>query len=294
LPGTPVAEREAKLREALRLLKRAARLDPHNGDVRRWSARVLLALSRVGSHAELVQCYFDAKAQLMAAVALNPDDFEAHHLLGALAWDVSQWSWWYRGFLGASVGPAPVESLDGARDQFLRAESIVPRTWPRNMERLAAVHVLLGLVPDGVRWAYATVAECAPPKTWDDVDAVRDALLLLRKHDPAAHAAAVAALCAAHPAAPPGASDLDLARFLAAKAGLKPAYEELPQDAQAAIDQLNDESQAQADALRSQQAATKPQGIRDIWRSLRDATDLGPEPSDLRVAGVAERTSRRA
>jgi tetratricopeptide (TPR) repeat protein len=298
LPSTSGAEREAKLREAQRLLKRAGRLDPHNGSIRLWHARVCLALSALGSHAEFVEQHFEAKAQLSSAVALNPDDYEAQHLLGDLAWNVSQWSWAYRAFLAAAVGPAPVESLDGARDHYLRAETIVPRTWLRNVERLAAVHDAMGLPQDAARWAYAAVTECAP-KSWDDVDALRQALALLRRLDPAAHTAALATLrhtlgVRADADAYADASEEQLVRLLVARAALKPHYEDLDDDARSKLDQIESEAQTEAEALRAHQQAQKPQGIRDIWNTLRSGADLGPEPEGLRVAGVAEKSSRRA
>jgi hypothetical protein len=269
--------------EALRLLKRAARVDSQNGDVRRCAAQVMLALAPLCGDADFVQLVFDAKRQLLEAVALNPDDADAHHWLGRLAWDVANWSWWYAAYLRTLVAEPPQETLATARDHFMRAESVAPRASKANMQRMAAVHHAMGLNDDACRWAFAVATEEGGVRGWDDIDAVQDALKLLRALDPTLHAQA----------APEG--DGTLVNELVKRSGLKPRYEALSPKEQQEIDAINKENAAEAGAIAAaHRNDSKPTSFSDIWQRVKHGVGDGAvDTTSLRVAGVAEGKDRR-
>lgn len=188
-PETTAAERKELYAEALRVLRRAVRVDPSNSDIRRWLGVLLLAHAEYQSGAAYVGALFEAKDAFLQAVELNPHDAQAYHRLGRWASDLASFSWWYRTYLSWFALAPPQATLEDARGFFVLAEHAEPGIWKANALELARVYQRLAQPEAALRWCAHAVD--LPVFSREDKEAHRAALALLKSLDAAAHKKAV-------------------------------------------------------------------------------------------------------
>jgi tetratricopeptide (TPR) repeat protein len=189
--GVASADKQALLGEALKCIKSAIQFDGSNSDSRRWFGTILQEHSAFQGFKQQIGDAFEVEAQWKAAIAINPDDATAHHLLGRWCFTVADMAWYQRSIASTLFAEPPSSSYEEARDYFSGAERIAPDFWKMNQYQLAQCEGRLGNTAEGVRWLQRALS--LPVRTVEDQDVQAKALVQLLQWDAAAGATAAAA-----------------------------------------------------------------------------------------------------
>lgn len=183
LARTPAARRGELLARAAAALE-AARAGHGSGagareygDACRWAGIVLEARAGGGSTRDYILSSPVVRALWEEAVAANPRDPAALHLLGRWHYAVADTPGWKRRLAGALFAAPPVSTFAAARDAFAAAEAAEPGFWKANATWLARAEERLGRPDEARRWAAAAVA--LPTRTAEDREADAAARSLL-------------------------------------------------------------------------------------------------------------------
>lgn len=180
-PGVDSSTKKALLDEALKSVKAAVQYDGNSGDARRWLGTILQEHSAFQGFSQQIADAFEVEAQWKQAVAINPDDATAHHLLGRWCFTVADMPWYNRSIASTLFAEPPSSSYEEARDYFAGAERITPDFWKMNQYMLAQAEGRLGNKTEGVRWLQRALA--LPVRTAEDKDCQAKALALLQQWD---------------------------------------------------------------------------------------------------------------
>ena len=194
-PSTPAAERLKLLTSAAHVLSRVKARTRDDAAVFRWSGIVLSDLAGLQSSGEAIKSAYAISDDFAAAIALDPYDASAHHLLGRWSLSMATMNGWVRSFAALVFAEPPTATLEEARASFVRAESLQPNFWSANQVALADVEERLGNKPDlphhVIHHARAVASACRR-RAWLSIDRClcctwRGAPLLeLRRRRPAA------------------------------------------------------------------------------------------------------------
>jgi tetratricopeptide (TPR) repeat protein len=157
-PGMPKSDAKKYLDEALKYIKAAVRQNNDSGDAHRWYGTIL---SEYGNHLgtkEYIQNAWDIKAHWDAAIAVNPSDASAHHLLGRWCFDVAGMGWVKRRLAATLFATPPEASYDDALRYFDGAERLDPGFWKMNQVMLAKTHVAMGNKSQAEFWVKSALA----------------------------------------------------------------------------------------------------------------------------------------
>jgi hypothetical protein len=153
------------------------------GDACRWGGIVLEAtVAGAGSTREYILASPRVRELWEAAVAANPRDAAALHLLGRWHYAVADTPGWKRRLAGVLFAAPPVSSFAAARDAFAAAEAAEPGFWKANASWLARAEERLGDAGAARTWATAAVA--LPVRTAEDREADAAARALLARLPP--------------------------------------------------------------------------------------------------------------
>lgn len=108
-PGVPPARQADLLAEAQRWLVAAKTLPDGRADsaVFRWSGMVLEALGARASTSDYIRSSYVVRDDWMQAIAIDPGDAAAHHLLGRWCLGVADTPGWKRAIAGAIFAESP-------------------------------------------------------------------------------------------------------------------------------------------------------------------------------------------
>ncbi len=190
-PGVSSDKKQTLLAEALKHIKSANQYDSSNSDARRWYGTILQEHSAFQGFKQQIADAFEVEAQWKAAIAINPDDATAHHLLGRWCFTVANMAWYQRSIASTLFAEPPSSTFEEARDYFAGAERIAPDFWKMNQFKLAECELQLGNTAEGVRWLEKALR--LPVRTAEDREVQGKALALLQSWDAAAGAKAAKA-----------------------------------------------------------------------------------------------------
>lgn len=174
---------------ALKLLRDAQTLPAgrNNNHVYRWSGIVLNEAGKFAGTKEYIQNAFVIRDDWKTAVAIDPYDATARHLLGRWCFDVAGMSWVVRKVAATLFAEPPNASYDEALQCFQGAEDVQPGFWVANQYYLGATCEKLGDKEGAKRW-YAS-ALVLPVSTAEDRSSHESAMKALEKLDAGAAAA---------------------------------------------------------------------------------------------------------
>ena len=173
-PGTPAPQRLALLQRAQRALAAAKAELPRSaaaelGAAHRWSGIVLSDLSALQGTREAILAAYAVRSDFEQALALDPGDASAHHLLGQWALRVALLGPWTRWLASTLYAEPPSATLDEAVAAFQSAEALQPGFWAANRAQLARALAAQGKGEEARRWAEAALA--LPARNADDAAA---------------------------------------------------------------------------------------------------------------------------
>lgn len=188
--GTPPAVQRAAIEAAVRSMQAAKRGGAAtDGDLYRWAGTVLGAAGAWQSTREVIRNSFLVREDWERAVALNPTDATARHLLGRWAFEVARTPGWKRAVARTLYASPPTSTLGEALQHFLAAEAISPGYWASNQLWLGLTYEALGDGGEAARWAASALS--LPVNSSEDRETRKESLALLKRVD-AVQAAGVA------------------------------------------------------------------------------------------------------
>jgi hypothetical protein len=173
-PQLPAAQRLALLQRAHAALAAAKAELPRGATAElcaahRWSGIVLSDLSALQGTREAILAAYAVRSDFEQALALDPGDASAHHLLGAWALRVALLGPWTRWLAGTLYAEPPSATLAEAVEAFEAAEALQPGFWVANRAQLARALAAQGDAGGARRWAEAALE--LPARTADDAAA---------------------------------------------------------------------------------------------------------------------------
>lgn len=156
--------------EAEQLARQAIRLDPKQSKGHTYLAIAVGKLALFEGGKRKVTLSDEVKAEVQKAIALDPHDDLAYHVLGIWNREVAELNWLLRTFAELLYGKLPEASLDTAITNLRHAAELAPDVIPHQVE--------LGItLADARKWAEAKVAldrALAMPKAWITDDNYKD------------------------------------------------------------------------------------------------------------------------
>ena len=166
--------------KALDTIKVAQELDNDDGDMHRWYGIILSGIGAHVSTKEYISNSFAIRSHWEQAIALNPSDASAHHLVGRWCFDVASMPWWKRKVASTVFAEPPSSSYREALDFFNLAERISPGFWKKNLLMVAKCHLAMNNKADAelpLEQALAIVS-----RTDEDKVAHEETQALLKQH----------------------------------------------------------------------------------------------------------------
>jgi tetratricopeptide (TPR) repeat protein len=154
LKDTPKDRKKAMIDEAMRLITKAKDLERNDATIYRWSGILLNEASGFGPTKDKIKSSFLVRDDWLQAVAINPYDANALHLLGRWCQSVAGLSWVERKVASTLFAEPPSSSYEEALSFFERAEKASPGFWISNAWRAAEVCVLLNRNKDALDWVH--------------------------------------------------------------------------------------------------------------------------------------------
>ena len=152
-----------------------------SNDVYRWAGMVLEALSATTSTTEYIKNSFVVRDEWRTAIAIDPADAAAQHLLGRWHLSVAETPSWKRAIAGALFAEPPTATFDEALQYFMRAEELSPNFWIANQRCLGQTELRLGNRSAAAQWLAS--AARLPVRSADDRVEHDAAMQLLRAAD---------------------------------------------------------------------------------------------------------------
>jgi len=143
----------------------------------RWSGILSSTLSELQDAKTSISSAFAIKADFERALAIDPADSSAHHLLGRWSASVAALPRWKRLIASTLFAEPPTSSMEEARDHFARAEALSPGFWVANRTWLAKAERALGHEGEARAWAIRALE--LPVLTEEDAAAHAEAQQLL-------------------------------------------------------------------------------------------------------------------
>lgn len=152
LAETPKQRKKELMDLALKWIAEAKAIERSDATVYRWSGILINEAGQFGSTADKIKNSFVVRDDWKQAVALNPYDANALHLLGRWHASVAGLSWVERKVASTLFAEPPTATYEEALDYFQKAEAASPGFWIANCWRAAEVCLKLNRKEDALQW----------------------------------------------------------------------------------------------------------------------------------------------
>lgn len=157
LKTTPKADKQRYINQAQAWIDAAKSLDRSDGAIFRWSGIISNARGQYMSTSDYIKNTFVIRDDWAQAVALNPADANALHLLGRWHFNVAGTPWYQRKIAATLFAEPPTATYQEALELFRRAEDASPGFWKANAWMLAETYNALSLKTEAAEWARKAV-----------------------------------------------------------------------------------------------------------------------------------------
>eukprot|EP00003_Mantamonas_plastica_P026685 TRINITY_DN553_c0_g1_i1.p1 TRINITY_DN553_c0_g1~~TRINITY_DN553_c0_g1_i1.p1 ORF type:complete len:476 (+),score=181.94 TRINITY_DN553_c0_g1_i1:1643-3070(+) len=134
------SEKAELLNRALSVVNEALEANDDNAGLHRWAGILLGALGDFVSTSEKIKSSYDIRDHWKRATEIDPSDASAHHLLGVWCLNIATISYIERMVASTAFGTPPTATYQDALDHFLKAETIDPGFYKKNLFYIGKVY----------------------------------------------------------------------------------------------------------------------------------------------------------
>ncbi|XP_034027620.1 regulator of microtubule dynamics protein 1 [Thalassophryne amazonica] len=179
LPTTDPDEKKKLIFEAFDYAKKALEKDDKYFAVHKWYA---VCLSDIGDYSGIkvkIGNSYIIREHVEKALELNPKDAISLYILGYWCFTFAELPWYQQKVAALIFTSPPQSTYEEAMQFFLKAEEVDPNFYSKNLLMLGKTYMALNDQQNARLWL--TKAKEYPARTWEDKEAHKEAVDLLKK-----------------------------------------------------------------------------------------------------------------